>query len=158
MKAIFCVFELSDQDIPSVEYVSQLTGMPAAKIKVKDLLLCSAGYERNFLKIADLYLWTFKYRNGFPNDRPIFIELRGISEIPLLLRTTYSDQLRFSISAETLKIFDKDGKLALDRASRSASRFIFEERIDSIKPYISELEQYYRLLYVHKNPFILIKY
>jgi len=154
MKAIFFALELSDSETLTAERVAELSSVPVEDVKVKSLSECKKGYEKSFAQIADLYLWTCKYWYGIYKDKLTFLEIRNQSELGVFFLLQYSEQIKLAISVEKLSFLDPIGKEVLEAASYQSHLHFHEERINAIRPYVPQIERYYRILKISNNPFI----
>jgi len=151
MKVVYCVLEPDSQ--LSLKEIAKLAGLSLDKVKGKNLSACTAGNEKRFAQIADIYLWTCKYSYGIYSEKLAYIELRGATELPSLLMLKFSKQLRLSIYSDKLSIFDKKGAALLESAFRTSLNGFHQKRIDALREYVPKLEQYYKVLYHYNNPY-----
>ena len=153
MQAVFCVLELAEDESLAAETVAELCDVAVKDVKVKCLADCTRGYERSFGKLADIYLWTCKYWYGLYAEKLTFVEIRNLSEFGVFFLLQYAAQIRFRISVEKLSFFDKTGLEILNEASSRSHKHFDEKRLTAIRPYIPQLERYFKVLHLSHNPF-----
>ena len=144
---------LSDSETLTVEKVAELSSVPVEDVKVKSLAKCTRGYEKSFAQIADLYLWTCKYWYGIFENKLTFVEIRNQSELGVFFLLQFSEQIKLAISVKKLSFLDHTGINILKAASDESFRHFNDERIEAVRPYVPQIEHYYRILKVFNNPF-----
>lgn len=152
MKVIFCVLEIEEEKLPTCNEISDFFSVDPSLVKIKNLSKCTAGYEKRFAIIADLYLWTCKYWYGLFKEKLTYIEIRSASDLNILFQLKYSEHLRLAIASETLKIFGKDQLLLLNEAGYLSRTNFHEQRKNAINPFFKKLEKYYKILYLYDQP------
>ncbi len=153
MRVIYCALELSEDDDVSIKCIAKLCGVSSENIRVKGLDKCTAGNEKRFWKIADIYLWIGKYWYGLYENKLTFVEIRNFKRDPLQFHLAFSDQLRLAIKSPTLSNFNKHGLGILNDAALASLNFFNEERIEALRPYIPKLEKYFSIEALSSNPF-----
>lgn len=151
MKVLFCVLEIEEEKVPTCTEISDFFSVDPSLVKIKNLSKCTAGYEKRFAIIADLYLWTCKYWYGLFKEKLTYIEIRSVSDLNILFQLKYSEHLRLAIASETVKIFGKDEITLLEKANWESMSYFDKQRERAIKPFVKKLEKCYRLLYLYNK-------
>ena len=152
MNVVYFALELKEDELIKSKDISNLIGTSEKNIKIQPMSSCK-GNDRYFRWLTDLYLWTCKYWYGISEEKLTFIRIKGANNIHPFFMMKYSNQLRFSISADRISIFSKPMLIILKKASYESFLYFNRERINAIRPFIKNLETSYKILYLEKNPY-----
>ena len=153
MKVTYLILELSDADNVDPSDLARLAGVDEDAVVVKNLSQCTSGYLKQFATLVDLYIWTNKYWYGTYYKKLTFVEIRGISTLPLTIMMKHSAVLRLAIASTKLKIFNQTELSKLREASTVSMAYFNDERIQKLRPLVKQLEHAFSILYIERNPF-----
>jgi hypothetical protein len=152
MQTLFIALAVDADTTISPDLVSKLLNSKKSLIKVKPLNKC-AGEDRVFRLLCDLYLCTNKYFKGIHESKLTLISIKKQNELTPEFISYFLTEIKLAIVSDTYPIFKFPTDSEFKKIQEISLKFSDDDRIERLKPHITQLEPYFKILKLLHNPF-----
>ena len=152
MQTLFIALAVDTGTAIPPDLISKLLNSKKGLIKVKPLSKC-AGEDKMFRLLCDLYLCTNKYFKGIHESKLTFISVKKQNQLTPEFTSYFLTQIKFAIVSDTYPIFKFPTESEFKKIQEISLKFSEQERIENLKPFISQLEPYFKILKLLHDPF-----